>query len=673
MSGGVRGDSGMSLPNEAAAESKKESGDGVKPAEAQEESAETRTERASGAVMEAAAAGGGQKPSEKKRNFKKDMPADVVGLIGAFSDRKTAVALGQVMAIPPQRRVAAGGGGGAAAAAAAAPVADVPDKYWTGALKGKEDSIATQFVRECIQEKRPFTFPPAFTKAIREKVHHLDLSELYVEPKDIATRLAELKRTFPNLNSLNLGGRTRYYGQVTSEMLTEVHRHFPALVSLQFIGSAIKDAECQLIATCWPDLQNLDLIDCDGVTGTGYAHLVTLLKLKSLSLPGITAQALVSLASIKELHTLRIDDCRGLSRAAFASLAKLTELRTLGIRNSQNITVTELRSFLPSLAHLVHLSFRKTSIDDEALTYLGEQKKLCEQLQSLDLQGSKNITYAGLSWLSRCMQLEKVDLGKSSGLERALPREPILCPCLRELNLEKCKNSTSRGIASLKGPRLEKLNLHGEHIQENTIDDAVLQAVAASYPNLRELDLTFCWRVTSAGIQYLRGCPQLEILDLTATKVDATVLQKLGENCPNLRELFLDHIHSADFTQAVTYCCAKLEKLDVSKTTVNDTWLQNLAEGCPNLRELALFGCENITAKGMKYLVDCRALEKLFLTTYNVTDEALQHFARYQNLQRLALPNNISQAGIDQLQRALGRSVKITRNNVYVFKSILKS
>jgi hypothetical protein len=105
---------------------------------------------------------------------------------------------------------------------------------------------------------------------------------------------------------------------------------------------------------------------------------------------------------------------------------------------------------------------------------------------------------------------------------------------LRHLNLDACREITTRGMAHLVALKdLRKLSLN-----HTTVDDAGL-AHLPTLAHLSELSLIGNQTVTDAGAAHLARCPQLQVLRLKDTRLGDEALAEL-KSLPQLREVALE-------------------------------------------------------------------------------------------------------------------------------------
>lgn len=150
------------------------------------------------------------------------------------------------------------------------------------------------------------------------------------------------------------------------------------------------------------------------------------------------------------------------------------------------------------------------------------------------------------------------------------------CPQLSRLVLKNCASVSDDGLERLKRcAQLAILNLSGNYL----ITDRGLTAFCGGCPRLSHLDLPGCG-VTDVGLAVLtESCPELVWLDLHSCRITDTGLAELAARCARLTYL------TVDWCEAVT-----------------DAGLAALAKGCANLADMSINGCNQITEKGLEAL-----------------------------------------------------------------------
>jgi len=132
------------------------------------------------------------------------------------------------------------------------------------------------------------------------------------------------------------------------------------------------------------------------VTGNGLRHIGGLKNLEVLDLqerPGLTAEVLANLATLRKLTSVDMTGCAAVGDDGLAEISDLTQLRTLSLSGSQ-VTDQGLRH-LKDMSQTSHLWLGDTNVTDEGLKQLSHMKRM----YWLDLRGTR-VTDEGLKHLT---------------------------------------------------------------------------------------------------------------------------------------------------------------------------------------------------------------------------------------------------------------------------------
>jgi F-box/leucine-rich repeat protein 2/20 len=152
------------------------------------------------------------------------------------------------------------------------------------------------------------------------------------------------------------------------------------------------------------------------------------------------------------------------------------------------------------------------------------------------------------------------------------------------------------------GPFLSRLNLRGYVSCNNHL----VKQIASACPNLKELDLTECRSLTPCGLALMTSiCCHINILKISGIiRMNNRCIESIVRHCPHLKEVDLSwcrHITSAGITMLAKECHS-LERLSLAGCSlVNDDIFHHIV-GFPLLRRLNLQLCKNITDDGIKLL-----------------------------------------------------------------------
>ncbi|KAM8953436.1 F-box/LRR-repeat protein 4 [Pelodytes ibericus] len=178
-----------------------------------------------------------------------------------------------------------------------------------------------------------------------------------------------------------------------------------------------------------------------------------------------------------------------------------------------------------------------------------------------------------------------------TSLEYLLPR----CTLVQWLNLSWTGNrgfiSTSGFSRLIKvcGPELLRLELACGHF----LNEECMEVIANTCPNLQELNLSSCDKLTPLAFFHIYKLTRLKRLVLYRTKIEQTGLLRIMNSCPDMEHLSLGS-------------CIMIENYDLIVSV--------LGAKCKKLQSLDMWRCKNITEKGMAELVSgCQLLEELDL------------------------------------------------------------
>ena len=246
------------------------------------------------------------------------------------------------------------------------------------------------------------------------------------------------------------------------------------------------------------------------------------------------------------------------------SLRGLTDLNLFGAEFITDVAVSHLRA----LENLERLNLRGTDITDTSMEYIASLSKL----RALDVSFTQ-VSTVGLERLAELTQLEELALGGNKISGAGLPVLSVL-------------------------PNLRKLTLGGTQRRNSgywavSLTDVDLELVG-SLTQLEWLDLSGSLRsplnaISDLGVSKLAGLRELQVLDLSQTRVSSVGLEPLAK-LPKLERLSLWRAERIDDDAAPLLALMKaLEVLDLSETKVTDRTLRELTS-LENLRRLYLSG-----------------------------------------------------------------------------------
>jgi Leucine-rich repeat (LRR) protein len=245
---------------------------------------------------------------------------------------------------------------------------------------------------------------------------------------------------------------------------------------------------------------------------------------------------------------------------------------------------------------------------------------------------------------------------------------------LEKLQILNCREFDDAMVSDLKGlTRLTSLA-----ITNSGITDAAVETIAASFPDLVELDLSSNTNLTGAAMKSIAALPKLERLSLVQTRfndLNTRRLSKLGE----LKALDLrGNMEAGDMTLGVVGGLPNLRAFKHRSTVVTDDGMAQLAASpaldsllaqdfaitnasgphlaaMKNLTSLEIFRCQGFGTEGVLALAPLHALGRLTLRDLpEVGDAGLAVLADLPALKRLYLHElaSVGDAGLANLAAA---------------------
>ncbi|XP_046839843.1 dynein regulatory complex subunit 6-like isoform X2 [Xenia sp. Carnegie-2017] len=371
----------------------------------------------------------------------------------------------------------------------------------------------------------------------------------------------------------------------------------------------------------------------------------------------LTVKSLMIISVSKNLQDLNVSECEGIDDEVIKSIAAgCSSLLYLNLSRC-NISDAALRSLARNCVNLQYLnvSFCR-GFTDKGLGYVSHGKG-ARKLSYLDLSGCEQVTEFGFMSLSLgCLSLSTLVLNNLPEL-----RDDDL-----QMLCEKC--NSVKMISMLNSPlvsdvgiryftsfrRLERLYIEGNH----RITDTSIKALAKSCPELFQIYITDCPRLTDLSLKALSSCREIVVLNVAdCVRIqDAGVRQIVeGPSGAKLREINLTNcvrvsdvslLRIAQRCHNLTYCSIcycehvtdagvellatlpSLVSLDVSGCNIQDHGVSSLGNSS-RLKDITLAECHRITDIGLqKMFQQCRYLENLDLSyCVNITDHAIKNLA----------------------------------------------
>mgnify|MGYP002777989176 CR=1 FL=1 len=381
-----------------------------------------------------------------------------------------------------------------------------------------------------------------------------------------------------------------------------------------------------------------------GITAEAIPSLAAIPNLKHLKLRGSTLKdpLVPALKPLASLVTLDLSLCQ-LSGKGLGELSA-TNLKELHL--GANPITDENAATLAKFTQLEKLDLSRTQITDKTLAVLKNLKKL----KSLDLSETK-VTEAGVKQLEVLDELTELNLAGSPAQNYRRPKK--IKPALP---LDKLPPADPMAMIQRLKPEIkhqdddESKPIVGLNFIDGKLTDLDL-AHLRTLKGLKELDLAENEDITDAGLSYIAGLTDLEILDLSDTEITGAGLASL-KGMKKLKRLVLPYKPFSAKDLAPLAQFTELESCSIDLNTETVEKLQILSN-CPKLKALNLpyrpLPREVYTALGKM-----TSLESLILLSddkQKVTDADLALLKGLTNLQTLSMPRaEVSAAGLENFK-----------------------
>uniref|UniRef100_UPI00358DFDDA F-box/LRR-repeat protein 4-like isoform X2 n=1 Tax=Myxine glutinosa TaxID=7769 RepID=UPI00358DFDDA len=237
-----------------------------------------------------------------------------------------------------------------------------------------------------------------------------------------------------------------------------------------------------------------------------------LLQLELANCHWITNESLETVTMLcPNLQDLDLSSCDQIPPGEFKRLSSLQRLRRLVLYRTR-INTESLLSIISKCTQLRHLNLGgclEVKEPDVVLVVLASN---CQQLRSLDMWRSSELTEIGLAHLaSRCKNIEDLDLGWCGQVQAGVGVVVVM----------------ARGL-----PRLRRLVLTANR----SVSDTDLESLANCCPLLEQLDILGTPLVTPGGIfNLLYTCQYMRLLDISfCSQVDEAMADQLANSFPHV-------------------------------------------------------------------------------------------------------------------------------------------
>jgi len=408
----------------------------------------------------------------------------------------------------------------------------------------------------------------------------------------------------------------------------------------------------------------------------------------------------------KQLQTLQLTCNKtlneGLNNDWFLQILEQcgSTLKTLTLENS-NITGEILIKYKGTLPCLENLKLRGCEqLTDKGLLLI---LQLCEStLRSLDISGIKvmgeNLSeYKGtLSCLenlnmSECNQLtnkgllqilqlcgstlRSLDISGTEVTGENLSEYKGTIHCLENLSMRYCEQLTNKGLLQmlqLCGSTLRSLDIEGTHITGENLSE-----YKGTLLILENLNMSICKQLTNKGLlQILQLCGSTpRSLDISSTNITGENLSEYKGTLPCLENLDLwgcNQLTHKGLLQILQLCGSTLRSLDTSGTNVTGENLSEYKGTLPCLENLDMSDCNKLTNKGLLQILQLcgSTLRSLDISGTNITGENLSEYKRtlpcLENL-NMSICEQLTNKGLLQILQLCGstlRSLDISSTNI---------
>lgn len=178
---------------------------------------------------------------------------------------------------------------------------------------------------------------------------------------------------------------------------------------------------------------------------------------------------------------------------------------------------------------------------------------------------------------------------------------------LKKLQIFNCRTLNDEMAAKLSGLK----GLTNLALTNSAINDAAVQMIVKSFPNLTDLDLSSNTNMTSGVVKVISELGKLQRLTLLQNRVNDISAQRFSK-LQDLRSLDLrGNMEAGDMALEVVAGLPKLTALKHRSTAVTDS--------------------------GLEYLAGNQSLESLLMQDFAITDQSGQHLAKLSKLSQLEI------------------------------------
>eukprot|EP00698_Gefionella_okellyi_P020821 TRINITY_DN6614_c0_g1_i1.p1 TRINITY_DN6614_c0_g1~~TRINITY_DN6614_c0_g1_i1.p1 ORF type:complete len:961 (+),score=271.34 TRINITY_DN6614_c0_g1_i1:93-2975(+) len=258
-----------------------------------------------------------------------------------------------------------------------------------------------------------------------------------------------LSNSLPRLTSLNLTGVTK----ISDAMFVKfIARRGAQLLTLDLSRTPLTDRAVTEIGLTCKKLVTLRIAGCERVRDTSLGFVLrqcgALHTLDVSSCPMIGNETTDALSFATALRVFYINNCSMLTDEAFSRATTLPPLTSVSLNACVRVGAAAIVRLVQLCPTIRTLNMAECAVTDQGLVAVA---KACSQLRALQVTHTKHVTVQSVSSVVQA------------------------CPFLQSLRLEACEE----------------------------IDDNALKVIARYAHSLSALNVSFCIRITSAGVTHL--------------------------------------------------------------------------------------------------------------------------------------------------------------------------
>ena len=333
-----------------------------------------------------------------------------------------------------------------------------------------------------------------------------------------------------------------------------------------------------------------------------------------------------------------------LSRSAYLSYCQSGTIKTghIDLESSGQIQWFIIRKLRFQKVSISFLNWQEdiNTLLSELLDSIGSHIKEFEICPHTSLS-SEQIVCLNAIIVQKCLNVQKIEV---TGCCTDLELTPLLSDWkyIQQLIISDCKMTSAilYIIANTYTRKLKCLSL--QSIPD--ICDAGLTALAGNCPELEELNILWCRRITSkAMLTLVETIPNLTILRISMPDLTDSDITIVAQHCPMLHTLAVNAALLTDVgMQAVVSHCTQLRTIDICNCilistglglflnlhklslfecpTLTDTMVATIVQNNPLLDCILLYGCPQLTAAAVvSILQGCCELNTLTVTSSTIT------------------------------------------------------